>query len=557
MIQLFLITVLPLALLLVAITFGSLVLHQQAMRTLVGERDARAVRTAASAMAAQIGQRANALRLLALQAEGAPPDALATILSQADFLNADFDAGLAFLGADGTLQTVSGDSTVWAALLPEIIPHLPGLNTSDQATPFISDAFIHPASGDRLVLALAPDPARKWIAAGAFSAAALAQSVLSSNLAEGYPTAYLLVDSAHQPIYRQGILFTETELQNHAGVGQAVDGESGAALQQAGGSEHVVAFSAVAPLGWGLVSEEHWEMVDTSMLRTTQVAPLVLVPVLVLALVALWFAARQIIRPLQELENRSARLARGDFQAIEEPVGGIAEIRRLQAGLVYMAHQVGAAQQSLHHYIGAITAAQEDERRRLARELHDDTIQALIALKQRVQLAGMKSPPAPAASLDEISSLTEQAIENLRRLTRALRPIYLEDLGLVTALEMLARETGQAAGIPVAFNCQGDERRLEPAVELALYRIAQEALNNVARHARASRAALEISFTAESVSLEVSDNGQGFSAPATPAEFAPGGHYGLLGIHERAELIGARLEIKSTPGRGTQLSINL
>jgi signal transduction histidine kinase len=90
--------------------------------------------------------------------------------------------------------------------------------------------------------------------------------------------------------------------------------------------------------------------------------------------------------------------------------------------------------------------------------------------------------------------MTEQTIEELRRLTRALRPIYLEDLGLVTALEMLARETGKTAGIPVEFQLQGVDRRLEAPVERALYRLAQEALSNVARHAQASQAALQIRF---------------------------------------------------------------
>ena len=209
-----------------------------------------------------------------------------------------------------------------------------------------------------------------------------------------------------------------------------------------------------------------------------------------------------------------------------------------------MARKVKAAQQSLHSYIGAITSGQEEERRRLARELHDDTIQSLIALKHRVELAQLASNNGSSeASLVEVVSLTEKTIENVRRQTRALRPIYLEDLGLVTALEMLARETSQAANIPVDFQRLGTENRLNPNAELALYRMAQEALNNVIRHAQASQANLGISFTSQEVTLQVSDNGRGFDVPNSPAEFAPGGHFGLLGMYERAELIGARLEI--------------
>jgi two-component system, NarL family, sensor histidine kinase UhpB len=222
-----------------------------------------------------------------------------------------------------------------------------------------------------------------------------------------------------------------------------------------------------------------------------------------------------------------------------------------------MANKLEAAQEGLHDYIGAITSAQEEERTRLARELHDDTIQAVIALKQRVQLAQKSVKDHQGRqSLKELEDLAERTVENLRRLTRALRPIYLEDLGLVTALEMLARETSQANHLEVEFQQSGQERRLSREVELALYRIAQEALSNVVRHASAEHATLSIRFEKE-VSLEVKDDGIGFAVPKSPTDFAPSGHFGLLGIRERADLIGARLELQSEPGSGTRLSVRL
>jgi signal transduction histidine kinase len=224
---------------------------------------------------------------------------------------------------------------------------------------------------------------------------------------------------------------------------------------------------------------------------------------------------------------------------------------------------VSDAQRSLHGYIGAITEAQEDERRRLARELHDDTLQALIALKQRVQLAQLELQSATnqgtpeSSELMEIVTLTEQTIENLRRLTRALRPVYLEDLGLVPSLEMLARETGQGMGITVEFHRQGTERRLEKSVELAFYRMAQEALSNITRHAQAKQASIMISFSPSSVTLQVEDNGVGFNLSKNQAEYAANGHYGLLGLNERADLIGATLDIRTSPGKGTSLKVTL
>jgi signal transduction histidine kinase len=552
--QLFVITILPLTVLLVAITFGSLELHQQAMRRMVGERDMLAVHTATAALEQQVQQRANTLRLLAAQiAAGSDLNALA---GQYEFLPPDFDRGLAVLAPDGQLQAVYGDQAFWQNLAAGAPGFTLTMESSEQPA-VLPNHFRDPDSGEQIVVILTPvDEGR--LAAGAVTAAGLAQRVFSAVTLEGHHTSFLLVGADGQTIYQVGHLFNTAPAIEHSGVVEALRGESGATFQRVGESEHVVAYSPVPALEWALISEEPWEMVDSPTLRATQSTPLILIPALFLTLVALGFAVRQIVRPLQDLQARAAQLAQGNFDAIEVPVGGIEEIRRLQAGLAQMAQQLKAAQRSLHDYIGAITSAQEDERRRLARELHDDTIQALIALKQRVDLARMDLRRVGAITpLDEIAGLTEETIANLRRLTRALRPIYLEDLGLSTALEMLALETGQAAGISVSFELQGEARRLPPQVELALYRMAQEALNNVARHAGATRARESLAFDQEGVALEIKDDGKGFQAPTNPSEFAPGGHYGLLGMHERAELIGARLEISSAPGKGTCLRVTL
>ena len=293
-------------------------------------------------------------------------------------------------------------------------------------------------------------------------------------------------------------------------------------------------------------------------LELTLVAPLVLLAPLLFALGALWFGARQIVQPLQQLELKAAAVASGDFDAIQEPVGGISEVQHLQAELAAMARKVQASQTGLHDYIGAITSAQEEERLRMARELHDDTIQELIALKQRLQLARKASKDHYAAStLEELERLAEGTIDNVRRMTRALRPIYLEDLGLVTALEMLTRETSQPDVLQVDFQRTGQERRLNREAELALYRIAQQALNNVVRHARARLAILKVVFSDAQIGLEVSDDGIGFQMPRQPTDLSPRGHFGLLGMRERADLIGAHLEVRSEPGGGTRVSVCL
>jgi signal transduction histidine kinase len=111
--------------------------------------------------------------------------------------------------------------------------------------------------------------------------------------------------------------------------------------------------------------------------------------------------------------------------------------------------------------------------------------------------------------------------------------------------------------LTVTFHDEGTVRRLAPPVELALYRIAQEALSNVARHAAATQATVTLAFGDEGVVLSVQDDGRGFAVPESPAELAAQGHFGLLGIHERAELIGAHLALSSRPGEGTRLQVEL
>lgn len=573
--QLIFVTILPLTVLLLLVTFGSIRLHQRAMRNLVGQRDERAVKTAAVALSAQVDQRIASIQDLsqqvAFQDQGTNQSSLEEVLNNSSHLLRDFDGGLAVFDQNGTWLASIGEGSLWESLetgngadVKTLFPVRP-----DQVR--ISNAFTVPSHSGLLVAVSAisspeivePDRSanaseNNLVILGAFSPGALARITLADSFSGDSQSSVLLFDTSKILLYESGGLSAGENLQDHPGVAEALAGQSGTAFMPAGDGEHVLAFAPVKPMSWALVVEESWEMVASPLLSYTQMAPLVLVPVLLFTVFALWFGIRQIVQPLQALEEKADALAWGNYQAVETPVGGIAEIRRLQIALIHMSHKVQAAQQSLHGYIGAITAGQEEERRRLARELHDDTIQSLIALKQRVQLAQMNQTNGSATgSFSELEELTEKTIGDLRRVTRALRPIYLEDLGLVAALEMLTREMSQITRIQIEFNATGLEQRLSPRVELALYRIVQEALNNIAHHSKASRASVSLSFSPEVVQVDVVDNGQGFKVPRSPAEFAPAGHYGLLGLYERAELINADLRIESATGQGARISVRL
>ncbi len=550
--QLFAWVIFPLIAFLLLTTFGSLALHQRAMRTMVGERDARAAQTAARALSEMLDYRVSAVQALALRAADGRLSPQQVLFSST-FLLQDFDAGVAIFSPEGELLAYTGNESFWAAPTDaqkaELEKMLSGAGRESRFS-----AVIPSTKGTKpMVLVSAADNPNAPILIGAFYPNLVAEKILSDLFdQEGEGDICLIAAKGEVLFSTRGDAPLKNPL-DHPGVREALRGESGTFYMPADGGEHVIAYSSVEASGWALILEEPWESVSTPLLNTTLFAPLIFIPILLLSLVALWFGARKIVQPLQNLEERARELAWGDFESIETSVGGIEEIDRLQNTLIYLARKVQAAQESLRDYIGAITIGQEDERRRLGRELHDETIQDLIALNQRVQLLQMNVDEGRAAEqLDEIQRMTTQTIDDLRRLIRALRPLYLDDLGLVAALEMLARETQDSAAIPLKFQHTGLEHRLSPNVELAFYRIAQEALNNIQHHANATQATLKIDYSPETITLTISDNGIGFTPPESPAEFAPGGHFGLLGIYERAELIGARLEIHSAEGEGTK-----
>jgi signal transduction histidine kinase len=547
--QLLLYTVLPMTLLLLSVAFAGLRLHQGAMRQMVGERDERAIRAAAAAMEEQLRQRAAAVESLALHAAAVAP---ATALADVAAFQADF-SGLAVFDAGGQLLA-AGDPAWWRSspTVDALAAMQPG------ATAQFLAPFLDPATGRTIALIAAAAGDR--VAVGAFEPATPARDVIGRIVLPGDHAAAYLVAADGTLLFQAGEVgghppVGEAATPMHPGVSEALRGEIGTTYLQVEGDEHVVSYTPVAPVGWALVMEEAWREMSGPLLRGTELIPFVLLPALGVAVVGLWFGVRQVVRPLQRLAAHTTALGRGMFDVVDEPVGGIREIRVLQEELAAMARRLETAQQALRDYLGALTTGQEEELRRLSRELHDDTLQSFVALNQRIQLARQTATdPTTEARLAEMETMVAESMAELRRLMRALRPSYLDDLGLAPALELLARQTADSLGLPTAFRLEGEARRLSPEAELAFYRIAQEALRNVGRHARATTATVTLSFVASATILTVSDDGIGFDAGQRPAELAARGHFGLLGAAERAEAVGAQLTIQSAPGEGTTLT---
>ncbi len=214
-------------------------------------------------------------------------------------------------------------------------------------------------------------------------------------------------------------------------------------------------------------------------------------------------------------------------------------------------------QENMRYYVQQITRAQEDERKRIARELHDDAAPLLLLLLQRLDsITSRPRSKLPELIKNELEDLRRQALaalEGLRRCAQDLRPRILDDLGLVPALEWMAENLGKNYGIDTRVEVVGAERSLPAEVQLLLFRIAQEALSNIRRHSGASVAAVKLGFESNKVRLMVSDNGKGFELPNRTESLASNGKPGVIGMYERARLLGGSLKIKSESGKGTQV----
>ncbi len=206
----------------------------------------------------------------------------------------------------------------------------------------------------------------------------------------------------------------------------------------------------------------------------------------------------------------------------------------------------------------AVWKVQEDERRRIARELHDGLGQTLTALTNQLERLQQKldgrEPSDMSARLADSVEMARLALNEIRELSRLIRPPVLDDLGLASALSWLARTLEQRAGLHVELSLSGIEERLDPELETLVFRIIQEALTNVLRHAGADRARVVVSRSAGLLVLRVSDSGRGFDAQGTLAGTGAATGSGLRGMRDRLELFGGKLEIISAADQGTLVS---
>lgn len=263
------------------------------------------------------------------------------------------------------------------------------------------------------------------------------------------------------------------------------------------------------------------------------------------------------LTPLDRLQAGvdDVRRGRRDVQVIPPPISD-ERFDRLIDTFNRMLRQQEEDARRLHSLSHRILQAQEEERQRVARELHDEAAQALTSLLVRLRLLERARTPEEAqARVGELRELTATALEEVRRVALDLRPKILDDLGLVAALGWRVDEFNAANAAQATLRVEGIDHRLPRTLELVFYRVAQEALNNAARHANANWVDLTLSLN-DSLCLEVVDDGEGFDTNASRLNGqGQRGGLGLLGISERMGMIGGDATIESALGKGTRLRI--
>jgi signal transduction histidine kinase len=296
-----------------------------------------------------------------------------------------------------------------------------------------------------------------------------------------------------------------------------------------------------------------------------------LLAVVVLAAMVAFFLSHQLARPLNELTQRALAIADGNLEQRVQPRGS-GELRQLARAFnvmsenltAYMSELAAAKEeitqkaQRLRHLLVRTISLQEEERKRIAADIHDGFSQHILGALYETEAAKDAIATDPALAQTKLTSaqeLLEHTSTGMRQVIYDLRPPLLDDIGLIAELERCLNKYARRTGIQASLNVLGSASRLPTNVEMALYRIAQEALHNIYKHAHTDRATIELRFSSERVCMAVQDRGIGFDL--TAVQDSTNERLGLTGMQERAESVGAHLRIESAPGRGTTVILEV
>jgi signal transduction histidine kinase len=564
-VQALLFTILPLAIML-ALAVGSVFYaYQQVAERLALSRDQELARVSADRLSENMAGFVRVLTTMSnldIVRTNEPAQQKNALTQARDLLN-DFDGGIIILNADGIVTVTE--------------PYRPDLQGQDFSTRSyfqntralrsftFSDIIREAGSGEDIIVVAVPvisrDGTFQGVLAGRFYVRFQRIGEEIQKLQVGDVGEAYLIDRNGRVIYHPDYSLISADFGERASAFNLMRGERQGALiiQEPGKASQVVGYAIVDVTGWGLVIQEPWaDVVAPARISLRPIILALLIGVgLVAAIVSL--GVQRVIRPIAELAARSRLVATGNYAAQVIP-SDIRELRDLASDFNQMVEQIGRYQEGLRQYVAAITYIQEEERKRVARDLHDDTIQSLIAIGQRVELARetiAESSEDAMEQLRDLRKMVTHTIDSVRKFSRDLRPTVLEDLGMVPALQHLVNEVAQQDTIEIALDVEGAPEQLPAGMEVTIYRIVQEALTNVRKHSQASQARVQAQFLPERVIITVQDNGVGFAVPQETSDLVNRGSLGLMGLRERAQLFGGQMELTSQIGQGTRVRVVL
>ncbi len=568
--QLLATTALPLLILMAIVAVVGLTTYTHMTQSLVQDRDAEL----AGLSARQVADHWAETLLLLSQVAGSnelrsgDPVSAGQILAANDALLRRFDDLLA-TNASGEVMASTG-----ATPLPTLADQPVFVRARDDRRP-VRSTVLRSEQGADVILVAVPvyDQNRRfggclvgvWELGGDGIAAPL-RLVRAGSAAFSY-----LVDEEGRVLWHPQAALVGQVVADHPAVARALSGATGAETVADGGRTLVVGYGPIPAnalssslfadpswQGWMLFVSERWEDITAPfrpflVLVSLLITLMVLVPLLLLA-----FSSQQVIAPLQSLVAQVDRVAAGEFSTQVSVNRGPSEVRNLELKFNEMVAQLRRYQADIQNYVTSVLNGQEEERKRIARELHDETAQMLIVIGRRIEDAQEQATDAPLkASLGELRDMVDNTLEGVRRFTSDLRPPLLEELGLANTIEILGRRTAREDNLDVEVEISGEPQALPPEHELALYRLAQEGLSNVRRHASATRVDMALRYEPAAVTLTITDDGVGFSVPQDTSALVAGGRLGLMGIYERARLLGGTAKITSAEGQGTTIRVTL
>lgn len=348
----------------------------------------------------------------------------------------------------------------------------------------------------------------------------------------------------------------------------------------------MLAFVPLEMAPWGISIQEPEEDVFAPALKLKQTFAALAVIFIGTAFILTIGISRSIVDPLKELIHGADRIARGDMskpvslqgsdeigvlsQSFEAMRGKLVEsmesinrhTQELETRVKERTRQINQSQKRAEDLLKKVISTQEDERKRLARELHDVTLQELSAALMRIDLCRLHPQDITVEQVDRIRCIIGQALDGVIGIIQNLRPTLLDDLGLSSAIKSLLDLHLGEKGVNCFMNADGvKERRFRPEVEITLFRIIQEAVVNVARHAKAENVFVHFKVESDTIDIEIEDDGEGFSLDSLYTQSFHDAKdrrgLGLLGMKERVFLIGGKMEICSMPGNGTRVGIRI